>query len=41
VDAIVVALADAIGGAIVLSSDRGDLHALARLAENEVTIASV
>lgn len=40
VDAIVVALADALGGAIVLSSDPGDLRALARHTGNTVRIAS-
>ena len=38
-DAIVVALADAIGGATVLTSDPGDLRALARHAANEVHVA--
>lgn len=41
VDAIVVALADAVGGATVLSSDpRGDLRALARHTTKPVTIAT-
>jgi hypothetical protein len=40
VDAIVVALADDVGGATVLSSDSGDLQALARHAANTVLIAS-
>lgn len=40
VDAVVVALADDAGGAIVLSSDPGDLRALARHTTNEVRIAS-
>ena len=38
VDAILVALADEVGGAVVLSSDQRDLRALARHTENEVTI---
>ena len=38
VDAIVVALADDVGGASVLTSDRGDLRALARHTANEVRI---
>ena len=39
-DAVVVALADDAGGAIVLSSDPVDLRALARHTTNEVRIAS-
>ncbi|HXW78939.1 MAG TPA: hypothetical protein VEJ84_05545, partial [Acidimicrobiales bacterium] len=39
VDAVVVALADLLGGATVLSSDLADLRALARHASNKVTIA--
>ena len=39
VDAIVVALADSVGGATVLTSDPGDLHALARHTTNEVRIS--
>jgi len=38
VDAIVVAAADQAGGAVVLSSDPGDLVALARYATNDVKI---
>lgn len=38
VDAIVVALADNIGGATVLTSDPRDLRALARYTANEVAI---
>lgn len=38
VDAIVVALADDVGGATVLTGDLGDLRALARHAVNEVRI---
>jgi len=38
VDAIVVALADHAGGATVLSSDPGDLRALARHTYNEVRV---
>jgi predicted nucleic acid-binding protein len=41
VDAIVVAIADDVGGATVLSSDTGDLRALARNTVNNVTIALV
>jgi predicted nucleic acid-binding protein len=41
VDAIVVATADDIGGATVLSSDPGDLRALARHTVNAVRIAPV
>lgn len=41
VDAIVVATADDVGGATVLSSDPGDLRALARNTVNDVRIASV
>jgi hypothetical protein len=40
VDAVVVALADDAGGAVVLSSDPGDLRALARHTTNVVRIAS-
>jgi len=40
VDAIVVAVADQAGGAIVLSSDPGDLRVLARYTDNEVRIGS-
>lgn len=39
VDAIVVAVADERGGAVVLSGDLGDLRALARHTEHNVTIA--
>ena len=39
-DAVVVALADDVGGAVVLSSDPGDLRALARHTTNDVRIAS-
>lgn len=39
VDAIVVAMADAAGGAIVLSSDPGDLRALAGHAANHVAVS--
>jgi predicted nucleic acid-binding protein len=41
VDAIVVATADDAGGATVLSSDPGDLRALARNAGNDVRFALV
>jgi predicted nucleic acid-binding protein len=41
VDAIVVATADEAGGATVLSSDPGDLRALARSTDNDVRIAPV
>ena len=41
VDAIVVAVADQAGGGIVLSSDPGDLRALARHAHNPVRIELV
>lgn len=41
VDAIVVAVADRAGGGIVLSSDPGDLRALARHTRNPVRIESV
>lgn len=41
VDAIVVAVADQAGGGIVLSSDPGDLRALARHTHNPVRIESV
>lgn len=41
VDAIVVAVADQAGGAIVLSSDPGDLRALTRHTRNPVRIESV
>ena len=41
VDAIVVAAADEAGGGIVLSSDPGDLRALARHTRNPVRIESV
>jgi hypothetical protein len=41
VDAIVVAIADGAGGATVLSSDPGDLRALARNTDNDVRIAPV
>lgn len=40
VDAIVVALADHIGGATVLTSDPRDLRALARHAVNEVRVGT-
>lgn len=40
-DAIVVAVADRAGGGIVLSSDPGDLRALARHAQNPVRIEPV
>ncbi len=39
VDAVVVALADSVGGAAVLTADPGDLRALARHTANEVTIS--
>ena len=39
VDAIVVAVADDAGGATVLSSDPGDLRALADHTTNEVTVS--
>ena len=39
VDAIVVAVADAAGGATVLSSDPGDLRALASHATNQVPVS--
>jgi predicted nucleic acid-binding protein len=39
VDAIVVAVADEAGGGVVLSSDPGDLRALAHHTTNRVTIA--
>lgn len=41
VAAIVVALADAVGGATVLTGDPRDLRALARHTANDVTIAAV
>ncbi len=41
VDAVVVAVADQAGGGIVLSSDPGDLRALARHAHNPVRIELV
>ena len=41
VDAIVVAVADQAGGGLVISSDPGDLRALARHARNPVRIESV
>lgn len=41
VDAVVVALADHAGGGVVLSSDSGDLRALARHARNPVRIESI
>lgn len=41
VDAIVVATADQVGGAIVLSSDPADLRALAQHAVNDVRVAAV
>jgi predicted nucleic acid-binding protein len=41
VDAIVVAVADEAGGAVVLSSDPADLRALAQHTINPVTIARV
>ena len=41
VDAIVVAAADLVGGATVLSSDPSDLRALARHTDNGVKISSV
>ncbi len=41
VDAIVVALADDIGGATILTSDPRDLRALARHAAGKVTIGAV
>ncbi|MGI9033522.1 MAG: hypothetical protein ACR2HY_07550 [Acidimicrobiales bacterium] len=37
-DALVVALADDVGGATVLTSDPRDLRALARHTTNEVTV---
>ena len=40
VDAIVVALADSAGGATVLSSDPGDLRALARQTTHDVRIGT-
>jgi len=40
VDAIVVALADEVGGATVLSSDQNDLGALARHTTNQVKVGS-
>ena len=40
IDAIVVAVADGVGGAVVLSSDPSDLRALASNAVNEVRVAS-
>lgn len=40
VDAIVVALADAVGGATVLTGDLRDLHALARHTVNDVRVGS-
>lgn len=40
VDAIVVALADAVGGATVLTGDLRDLRALARHAANEVRVGA-
>jgi predicted nucleic acid-binding protein len=39
VDAVVVALADSVGGAAVLTSDPGDLRALARHNTNNVRIS--
>ncbi len=39
VDAIVVAMADATGGATILSSDPGDLRALASHATNHVPVS--
>lgn len=41
VDAIVVAVADSAGGATVLSSDPGDLRALAGRTANPVTVSRV
>ena len=41
VDAVVVAMADAAGGATVLSGDPGDLHALAGHATNHVRASRV
>jgi hypothetical protein len=41
VDAIVVAVADEVGGAVVMSSDPADLRALAQHTGNRVTVASV
>lgn len=41
VDAVVVATADDVGGATVLSSDPSDLRALARHASNDVRISPV
>jgi predicted nucleic acid-binding protein len=41
VDAIVVAIADAVGGAVVLTTDLRDLRALARHTANDVRISSV
>jgi predicted nucleic acid-binding protein len=41
VDAVVVALADWVGGAIVLTSDPHDFHALAEHAPNRVAISAV
>lgn len=40
VDAVVAAQADALGGATVLTSDPGDLTALAHLTTNEVRVSS-
>jgi len=41
VDAIVVAIADAVGGAAVLTTDPRDLRALARHAAHDVRISSI
>jgi hypothetical protein len=41
VDAVVVAAADQVGGGVVLSSDPGDLRALARYTRNPVRVESV
>ena len=41
VDAIVVAMADAVGGAAVLTTDPRDLRTLARYAAHDVRISSV
>ena len=40
VDAIVVAVADDVGGAVVLSSDPADLRALAHHTRNQVTVVA-
>ena len=41
VDAIVVAIADAVGGAAILTTDPRDLRALARHAAHDVRISSI